>query len=149
MSERKPTPEQKQIVYDRAAGCCEYCFSRADHSPSPFAAEHILPRHSGGTNALSNLALSCQGCNNHKFTSMEALDPGSGIVAPLFHPRRNAWHEHFSWDENYSIIVGRTPMGRATVNRVQLNRPSVVNLRRVLRRDGKHPPGFVSKAKKE
>ena len=140
MSEQKPTQRQKQIVFDRADGCCEYCVSRADYSPSPFAAEHILPRHKDGTNRLDNLAFSCQGCNNHKFTSTEALDPGSGLIVPLYHPRRDEWREHFGWSDDFLIIIGRTPTGRATVNKIQINRPSAVNLRRVLRLDGKHPP---------
>lgn len=140
MSEQKPTPRQKQKVFDRANGRCEYCFSRADFSPSPFAAEHSLPRHSGGTNALDNLALSCQACNNHKFTSTNALDPGSGLIVPLFHPRRDKWSDHFSWSEDFLLIEGRTPTGRATVNKLQINRASVINLRRVLKMDGKHPP---------
>jgi hypothetical protein len=145
MSEQKPTQRQKQNVFERASGCCEYCLSRADFSPSPFAAEHILPRHAGGTNKLDNLALSCQACNNHKFTATEALDPGSGLIVPLFHPRRDKWSEHFSWSEDFLTIIGQTPTGRATVNRLQTNRASVVNLRRVLRLDGKHPPDAASK----
>ena len=37
-------------------------------------------------------------------------------------------------------IDALTPKGRATVARLQLNREGVVNLRRLLRRIGKHPP---------
>ncbi len=140
MSEQKPTQRQKQSVFERAGGCCEYCLSRADFSPSPFAVEHILPRHEGRTNTLGNLALSCQACNNHKFTVTGAVDPGSGQVVPLYHPRRDKWAEHFRWSADFLTILGQTPTGRATVSRLQVNRASVVNLRRVLRRDGKHPP---------
>ncbi len=141
LSNQKPAKEQRRSVFERADGCCEYCLSQVNYSPSPFAAEHILPRHRGGTNRLDNLALSCQGCNNHKFTATEALDPSSGFVVLLYHPRQDNWNEHFGWSEDFLTIVGRTPIGRATVERLQLNRASVVNLRRVLRLDGKHPPG--------
>ena len=89
MTERKPTQQQKQAVFERAGGCCEDCLSRADFSPSLFSAEHILPRHHGGTNGLDNLVLACQACDNHKFTSTEGLDLGSGQVAPLYHLRRH------------------------------------------------------------
>jgi hypothetical protein len=37
-------------------------------------------------------------------------------------------------------LVGRTPIGRATVAQLQLNRPGVRNLRRLLRLAGEHPP---------
>ena len=36
--------------------------------------------------------------------------------------------------------LGKTPTGRATVSRLQVNRASVMSLRRVLILDGKHPP---------
>ena len=144
MREQKPTRRQKQAVFERAGGYCEYCYSRADYSPSPFAAEHILPRQQGGTNRLDNLAFSCQGCNNHKFTSTEALDVGSGLIVPLYHPRRDVWNDHFEWSEDFLTILGLTPTGRATVNRLQLNRSSVINLRRVLLLDDKHPPASPS-----
>ncbi len=140
MNERKPTQRQKRTVFERASGCCEYCLSRADFSPSPFSVEHILPRHAGGINKLDNLALSCQACNNHKFTATEAVDPGSGLVVPLYHPRRHKWPEHFSWSDDFLTVIGQTPTGRATVSRLQVNRAGVVNLRRILLLDGKHPP---------
>ena len=102
--------------------------------------EHVQPRSQGGTNRLDNLAYSCQACNNHKYTLVEALDPGSGQTVPLYHPRRDRWEEHFAWSEDFRFLLGKTPTGRATVLRLDLNRQSVLNLRRVFRRDGKHTP---------
>ena len=89
---------------------------------------------------MENLAYSCQACNNHKYTFVEALDPGTGQIVPLYHPRRDRWEEHFAWSADFRFLLGITPTGRATVLRLDLNRQSVLNLRRVLRRDGKHPP---------
>gem|GEM_PF-4995517 len=40
----------------------------------------------------------------------------------------------------YSLIIGITPIGRATVEELQLNRNGVVNLRKVLYQMGEHPP---------
>lgn len=37
-------------------------------------------------------------------------------------------------------IIGLTPTGRATVEALRLNRPEVVNLRRLLFAHGEHPP---------
>lgn len=37
-------------------------------------------------------------------------------------------------------MLGRTPIGRATVEALHLNRPELVNLRRLLRDVGEHPP---------
>jgi len=38
------------------------------------------------------------------------------------------------------IIIGRTAIGRAAVAALSLNRPELLNLRRVLRMVGEHPP---------
>jgi hypothetical protein len=124
----------------RAQGYCEYCRSPMRYSPDPFAVEHIVPRVAGGGNEPSNLALSCQGCNNLKFVSIEAVDPVTGVLVPLFHPRQQRWSQHFLWSQDTTVVVGRTPIGRATVERLRLNREGVVNLRRVLATIGQHPP---------
>ena len=124
----------------RAQGYCEYCRSPMRYSPDPFAVEHIVPRVAGGGNGPSNLALSCQGCNNLKFVSIEAVDPVTGVRVPLFHPRQQRWSQHFLWSQDTTVVVGRTPIGRATVERLRLNREGVVNLRRVLATIGQHPP---------
>jgi hypothetical protein len=89
---------------------------------------------------LDNLAFACQGCNNRKYTNTEAVDPVTQAIVPLFHPRRNGWSEHFAWSDDYSLILGLTPIGRATVEKLQLNRAGLVNLRRILAEAGEHPP---------
>ncbi len=130
----------RQDVFIRAKGCCEYCKCQAAFSPQPFSVEHILPLVSGGENALDNLALACQGCNNYKFTNTVTLDPVSGKLAPLFHPRNQQWSDHFRWNADCTQIIGLTPSGRATTLRLKLNRPGLVNLRAVLYALGEHPP---------
>lgn len=140
MPEPRVTAAQKDTVLRRAGGACEYCKSQADFSPDAFAAEHIVPRSKGGLSRLDNLALSCQGCNNAKFISIESVDPATGEAAPLFHPRQQDWNEHFAWSEDFSLVLGLTPTGRATVEKLRLNRTGVVNLRQVLHEVRKHPP---------
>lgn len=140
MSEPRVTAEQKQAVAERAGYCCEYCRSQLRFSPDPFSVEHIVPRIAGGSDDMNNLALSCQGCNNRKYTSVEAFDPVTGRTVPLYNPRQQRWIEHFTWSDDFALIVGLTPTGRATVEKLQLNREGVVNLRRALRIVGEHPP---------
>lgn len=140
MPARRPTTEQKQTVERRARGVCEYCRSQVSFSSQPFSIEHILPASRGGKTVLENLAFSCQGCNNHKYTAVEGLDPATGKLAPLFHPRKQSWEKHFAWSADFSLIIGITPTGRATVETLQLNREGCINLRRALYSLGKHPP---------
>jgi hypothetical protein len=140
MSEPKLTAKQKEAIARRAGECCEYCRSQARFSPDPFSIEHIRPRSKGGTDEDDNLALACQGCNNRKYTHVEARDPVSGNLVSLYDPRRQRWADHFSWNEDFTLVIGLTATGRATVERLQLNREGVVNLRRVLCTIEQHPP---------
>jgi hypothetical protein len=48
----------------------------------------------------------------------------SGEIVPLYHPRRDRWDTHFVWSDDFLLIVGLTPTGRATVATLFLNRES-------------------------
>jgi hypothetical protein len=140
MPEPYISAQQRRIITERAQGCCEYCRSQVRVAIQPFSVEHIKPRSRGGETSLDNLALACQGCNNHKYNKTEGRDPLSGEIVPLYHPRQQRWQDHFTWNEDFSLIIGLTPTGRVTVDTLQLNREGVVNLRRMLYVLGEHPP---------
>lgn len=140
MPRTRITVQQKLLVAERASNCCEYCWSQADFATEPFSVEHIVPISRGGENGLSNLALTCQGCNGHKYAKIASRDPVDGAVVPLYHPRQHKWQEHFRWNDDFTLIIGVTPIGRATVDALHMNRQSVVNLRRALYILGEHPP---------
>src|SRR5438128_11367151 len=102
-------------VRRRARYACEYCRMPAGIHPTPFEIEHVLPRQHGGLTVPSNLAYSCMHCNRHKgpnLSGMERIGSKRKLV-PLFNPRRHKWHRHFGW--NGPRIVGRTAIGRVTV----------------------------------
>ena len=130
----------KKVVKQRAGDCCEYCKSQAAFSTQSFSIEHIIPLSKEGTNNPDNLALACQGCNGHKYNKTAGVDPASGNPAPIFHPREQSWEDHFSWNEDFTEIIGLDASGRATVSLLRLNRQGLVNLRRVLFQLGEHPP---------
>jgi hypothetical protein len=138
LSERIPKRLRQEVTH-RAQQRCEYCLSPLAFATEPFAVEHIVPFVLGGPTAIENLALSCSGCNGHKYNKVEALDPlGLGRV-PLYHPRRDRWHDHFTWDAEYTHLIGFSPTGRATINALNLDRVGVVNLRWALFLLGLHP----------
>ncbi len=130
----------QRAVVERAHRRCEYCQSQADYATETFAVEHICPLSRGGTSDLNNLALACSGCNGRKYNKTGAPDPADGDIAPLFNPREQQWQEHFCWSSDYTRIIGLTPTGRATVETLHMNRPSLVNMRQLLYAIGKHPP---------
>jgi hypothetical protein len=115
MSDERVTSELQQQVAERARGCCEYCYSQVRFATQSFSIEHIIARNRGGTTTLDNLALSCQGCNNHKYNRIEGHDPVGRQIVSLYHPRHQQWEDHFVWNEDYTLIIGMTPTGRATV----------------------------------
>ena len=130
----------RQAVEQRANRRCEYCRSSLSFTTESFAAEHILPVSRGGATELDNLALSCSGCNGRKYDKVEALDPVTEQIVPLFHPRLQDWNEHFGWNEDYTRIVGKTPTRRAAIQTLGINREGVVNLRWGMFLLGIHPP---------
>jgi hypothetical protein len=132
--------QQKKFIRERAKGCCEYCLSPVGFSPDPFSIEHIIPKTKGGADLDDNLAFSCQGCNGRKYNHVAAIDPISNISVSLFHPRKDEWHDHFIWSESGTDLIALSPTGRATIERLQLNRREVVNLRKLLILIGAHPP---------
>lgn len=134
------TEALRALIVARAGNRCEYCGAPGYIGTQRLSIEHIRPQSAGGGDEEDNLALACQGCNNHKYIKVTALDPETGISVPLFHPRQDIWGEHFSWSEDELEVVGLTPTGRATVEALQLNRDELKRFRRVLIPAGEHPP---------
>ena len=110
----------RSLVRRRTGDVCEYC--RLPQAASPFVrfhVEHIVARQHGGPTESDNLALACGFCNFHKGPNIASLDPESGKLVPLFHPRRDHWADHFGWER--TVIIGRTAIGRATVQLLAMN----------------------------
>jgi hypothetical protein len=61
-------------------------------------------------------------------------------LAPLFHPRRDVWAEHFAWANGGTHVIGLTPIGRATVLALRMNNEYVVEARRLWIARQWHPP---------
>ena len=142
MSQNQLTSQLKQAVRARAKNCCEYCHSQEKFATQSFSIEHIYPLSKGGKTTLDNLALACQGCNNHKYNKTEGTDPVTGKIVSLYHPRRENWQDNFRWNDDYSLIIGLTTKGRVTVEALRLNREGLINLRRILYAMGEHPPNL-------
>ena len=117
-------------VRDRAAERCEYCQLQAALHPAPFQMDHIIARQHGGADDLDNLALACIHCNRHKGPNIAGIDPKTGELTRLFHPRTDEWNDHFSWSG--AEIRPLSPIGRVTVSVLYMNDPEVLWLRESL-----------------
>jgi hypothetical protein len=125
-------------VRERAADRCEYCRLSQAGQEATFHVDHILPRKEGGTTDLENLALACVSCSLRKGGSSETGDPETGSIVRLFHPRADRWDEHFQLNEEFHI-VGVSSIGRATVERLNMNRPLAVAIRKEEALRGRYP----------
>ena len=126
-------------VTTQAGAVCEYCRYPEEFNSGRFAVDHIIPRARGGTDDLTNLALACRNCNERKQDATEARDPATEEQVLLFNPRVDNWDTHFAWSDDFRLIIGLTPTGRATIARLQTNHSGVVRQREVLHQLGLHP----------
>ena len=129
----------RDLVWQRARSCCEYCRLHQSHSPfRTFHIDHIRARKHGGTDDPVNLALACDRCSFHKGYDLAGIDDATGQVALLFNPRSQSWDDHFQFDG--PRIVGLTPTGRATVRVCNMNSARRIRLRAALIATGEFPP---------
>jgi hypothetical protein len=129
----------RELVRRRAERRCEYCRLSEDDDPLfEFHVEHIIAKQHGGTDSVRNLALACDQDNLRKGPNLTGIDPQTGKVTRLFHPRRHKWWWHFHWDGPF--LVGRTAIGRATIAVLGMNLSQRVALREELIAAGRWPP---------
>jgi hypothetical protein len=125
----------RKFVRDRAAGRCEYC--RLPQSAAPYLAfhlEHIVAQQHVQDDSAENLALACPDCNRRKGPNLSTVNRETGELIRLFHPRIDVWEEHFEFQG--PLIIGRTAIGKATVELLQMNADERVEMREELLSSG-------------
>ena len=122
----------RRMVRERAGDTCEYCQLRQENSPlAALQIEHTVPRKHGGSDDSENLALACIDCNLFKGSNIAGIDPANGMMTEMFHPRRQLWNDHFEWQG--VRIVGKTAVGRTTIEVLNMNSDDQLQLRTALR----------------
>ena len=119
----------RQRVCEAFGDRCAYCLSSQRYANSKLEIEHIIPKAIGGSDDELNLCLACRLCSSYKSIQTEAVDPTSNAVVTLFNPRTQVWSEHFQWSRDGVRVIGLSPVGRATVEALQLNNETTVNVR--------------------
>jgi len=122
------TEATKVLVRQRAGFRCEYCHLHQDDSPlAALHIEPVRPRKHGGSDHESNLCLACIDCNLHKGANLTGIDPVTGAVTELFHPRRQQWEDHFAWTGIH--LQGITVIGRTAIQVLCMNSDDQLDLR--------------------
>ncbi len=94
---------------------------------------HVLPRILGGATDLANQELSCPHCNAHKWAHVQGTNPETGNPEALYTPRTQRWAEHYQWSAHNPVALeGKTPTGRATIARLQMDHPNLLLVRQLL-----------------
>jgi hypothetical protein len=127
-----------RLVWRRAKSCCEYCQMPQECDRTPFEIDHIIADKHKGPTVASNLCLICFYCNSFKGSDISSLDAITRKLTPLFNPRRHKWSRHFRWEGPY--LVGRTAIGRVTIELLKINDPFRVELRDELIEEGLFHP---------
>lgn len=127
----------RRLVVERADNRCEFCRLSQLGQEATFHVDHVTPSVAGGETVEENLALACVGCSLRKGARQSAVDPDTGVEAPLFNPRTERWLAHFRWEGHR--ITGASPAGRATIEALALNRPMMIAIREEESFLGRHP----------
>jgi hypothetical protein len=129
MSQTYIPADLRRLVRERARDRCEYCLIPELATFAPHWIDHIVAEKHGGKTEADNLANCCIVCNLRKGSDLTSVDPDTGQVVLLFHPRRDRWTDHFR------LVDGRidalTPSARATERILQFNLPDRVEERKL------------------
>jgi hypothetical protein len=126
--------EIRDAIRLQAGNVCEYCRLPAYASALPHQIDHIIGRQHRGSDDIENLCLCCIRCNLKKGPNIASIDPDTGLVTALYHPRKQVWGHHFRVIE--TRIVGLTAEGRTTVGLLEMNGEDRIRLRHALVRRG-------------
>lgn len=121
----------------RAGHRCEYCLIHEQDAGFPHQVDHIVSRKHGGSSTADNVALACIICNRYKGSDVASINPGSGQVVRLFHPRHDQWADHFRIQAE--VIEALTEVGMVTLQVLRLNAPERLAERRLLQTLNAYP----------
>lgn len=129
----------RRLVEERARSACEYCRIHDDDTFFGCQIEHIIAGKHGGPTTEDNLAYACIYCNANKGTDFAAIDSVTGVITPLFNPRRDKWNDHFAVAPDGAELVALSQVGSATIRLLKMNSPERIAERQILLKLGRYP----------
>jgi HNH endonuclease len=127
----------RRLVIDRADRLCEYCLIHADDTILGCSIDHVISLKHRGPNDASNLAYACIFCNRYKGSDIGSIIWETQEFVRFYHPRRDAWGEHFRLD--ITTITPISSIGEVTARILGLNDRDRLLERQVLINRGLYP----------
>jgi hypothetical protein len=119
VSASRVSADLRRKVRERAALRCEYCLIPENVVMFLHEMDHIYAEKHGGDTTVENLCLSCVLCNGFKGTDLSSIDPDTGLIERLFHPRRDRWNDPLLL--SHGRIEAITAIGRVTSRLLRFN----------------------------
>lgn len=129
----------RQKIIEQSGNRCGYCLGEQRYIFAPLEIDHIVPTAEGGNDDEENLWLACRFCNSHKSTKTHGIDALTKRKTPIYNPRKQKWHRHFYIVDGIKI-VGKTAVGRVTVESLRLNNHLALTVRSNWLIAGWYPP---------
>lgn len=124
------TAETRAAVRAAFGGCCGYCGVSDTAVGGDLEIDHFHPLSAGGSEDLENLVYACTACNRFKGDYAPARDAPEGLR--LLRPQRDDLAAHVV-EAAHGRLLGLTPRGWFHIDRLHLNRPLLVEMRRLRR----------------
>ena len=122
--------ETRAIVRHRYQHRCGYCGVHEEEAGSLLEIDHFQPRSADGGEEVENLVYCCPTCNRRKGDFWPSSS--SSGTHRLLHPQRDDLATHF-YEQIDGRVVALTETGAFHIERLQLNRPPLIALRRTRR----------------
>lgn len=116
--------ETVRCLYDSR---CGYCGVHESEAATELEVDHFQPRSAGGTSDIDNLVYCCTACNRLKGSFWAGVDIDTS--RRLLHPRRDDLAAHLRVSAD-GLMIALTATGEFHLERLHLNRPPLVALRR-------------------
>lgn len=120
--------ETRAAVRTAYDGRCGYCGVHETSVGGELEVDHFHPQAAGGSDDVENLVYACTACN--RFKGDYAPAPNAPVSLQLIHPLRDDLSVHVE-ETAHGRLVGLTPRGWFHIQRLHLNRPLLVERRRL------------------
>lgn len=124
------TADARAAARKAFGGRCGYCGVSESSVGGELEVDHFCPQAAGGSDDVENLVYACTACN--RFKGDYAPVPDAPESLRLLHPGVDDLPAHM-YEQVHGDLIGLTARGWFHIQRLHLNRPQLVEMRRLHR----------------